>query len=877
MQLFSHDKFEETLKQEKSPLPAYRQALKSANDALREHFLGGTPVTLLVQERAHVIDVLLIRAWKHFFQTDDPGSALVAVGGYGRGELHPASDIDLLILIKPDSHDYFQNAIEKFLAFMWDLGLEIGHSVRTVDECIENASQDITVITNLMESRLLIGDQPLYEEMRTGTSADNIWPVDRFFSAKLQEQDKRHQKYHDTAYNLEPNVKEGPGGLRDIQNIAWVAKRHFGATSLQDLVKHQFLTEQEYQDLNTGQTFLWKVRFALHIHTKRGENRLLFDYQTVLAEMFAYQDDEHHRAVEHFMKDYYRTITELSRLNEMLLQHFQEAILYQDKTVDLQPINKRFRICNDFIEVTHANVFKHYPFALLEIFLHLEQRPQIKGVRAATIRLIRNHRYLIDDTFRSDLRCRSLFMEILRQPQGITHELRRMNRYGILAAYFPAFGKIVGQMQFDLFHVYTVDDHILMVLRNVRRFTVPEFAQELPFCSQLIHTIPKLEILYLGALMHDIAKGRGGDHSLLGEQDATAFCRHHGLGEFDTRLVAWLVKNHLIMSTTAQRKDISDPEVISEFATLVMDQLHLDHLYLLTVADIRGTNPSIWNGWKDALLKNLYNSTRAQLKRGLEQPVEKALYVRENQAEALQLLGDTEISDIKNLWHSLNDGYFLRHSPDEIAWHTHTILNSTNTDLPRIVIRDETLRGGTEIFIYAQDQTHLFAITAMALDQMGLNVVDARIFTTNTGFTLDTFIVLDSMGSTIHNPDRIQDIVLNLKQHLTCTNLDSMKISRRPARQLKHFSIETQVLFSCDQHNRYTIAELIATDRPGLLAQVSRAFIECNVRIHNAKIVTFGEKVEDIFFITDQENRPLEESHQFDELRTAIFKFIGKA
>ena len=874
MQIFSPAAFEQALDQAESPLAVYRDTLKAAHEALRERFLQGTPVDDLVHERARVIDALVTHAWRRFFTTPESGSALVAVGGYGRGELHPASDIDLLILIAPDSHDLYREAIEQFLTFMWDLGLEIGHSVRTVEECIENADQDITVITNLMESRLLAGDAALYEAMRTSTAPDRIWPVDEFFSAKMEEQEKRHAKYFDTAYNLEPNVKEGPGGLRDIQNIAWVAMRHFGATDLQDLVRHQFLTQQEYEDLRDGRSFLWKVRFALHILTRRGENRLLFDHQTALAEMFGYESDGGHRAVERFMKDYYRTITELSRLNEMLLQLFQEAILYRDRPVELKPINRRFRICNDFIEVTHDKVFKYYPFALLEIFLHLEQRPRIKGVRAATIRLIRDHRYLVDENFRNDLRCRSLFMEILRQPQGITPELRRMNRYGILAAYFPAFGRIVGQMQFDLFHVYTVDDHILMVLRNVRRFTVPEFARELPFCSELIATIPKLEILYLAALLHDIAKGRGGDHSLLGEEDAVEFCRHHGLGDFDTRLVAWLVRNHLVMSTTAQRKDISDPEVVSEFAETVMDQLHLDYLYLLTVADIRGTNPAIWNGWKDSLLRNLYNSTRALLKRGLQEPVEKSLYVRENQKEALQLLDDIPADQIQDLWDKLEDAYFLRHSPDEIAWHTRAILNTRDEDLPRIVVREETLRGGTEIFVYAQDQKHLFAITAMALDQMGLNIVDARIITTRSSYTLDTFIVLDSMGNSIHNPERIHEIILNLRQHLLGTRLDAMKITRRAPRQLKHFTIETQVSFSCDRHNRYTIAELITTDRPGLLARVGRAFVECNVRLHNAKIVTFGEKVEDIFFITDQNNRPLEDSGQLERLRATILKYL---
>ncbi len=874
MPLFPATDFDAALASAQSPLTVFRQTLRSASEQLQEQFLAGAPVSELVQARSRLIDELLSRAWQRCFAGAAPGCALVAVGGYGRGELHPGSDIDLLILLAPDGQQRHQEAIEKFLVFLWDMGLEVGHSVRTVEECIEQAAADITVITNLMESRLLAGDEALYQEMCRRTTPDQIWPVDAFFAAKREEQERRYHKYHDTAYNLEPNVKEGPGGLRDIQIIAWVAKRHFGAATLAELVDHGFLTPREFQELSNGQEFLWRVRYALHIVSGRAENRLLFDFQSTLAKQFGYRDDGQHLAVEKFMRDYYRTITELSRLNEMLLQLFQEAILYRNKPVQLEAINKRFRICNDFIEVTHDDVFQHYPFALLEIFLHLEQRPEIQGVRASTIRLIRAQRHLIDDSFRNDLRCRSLFMEILRQPQGITHELRRMNRYGILAAYFPAFAKIVGQMQYDLFHVYTVDDHTLMVLRNVRRFTVPEFAREFPLCSQIIKTIPKLELLYLAALFHDIGKGRGGDHSELGAEDAAVFCRHHGLSEFDTALVSWLVKNHLIMSVTAQHQDISDPEIISEFARTVGDQLHLDHLYLLTVADIRGTNPTLWNSWKDSLLKDLYQRTRDMLRRGLDRPVDKGQFIRRNQEAALQLLPAASHAQVAALWETLEEDYFLRHSPDEIAWHSQTILNAKADDLPLVVVREETQRGGTEIFLYTLDHDHLFAMTAMSLDSMGLDIVDARIITTHGGYTLDTYIVLDAMGQPIHSPEHLQDIMMGLKERLTRSTLEEMQISRRAARQLRHFSIATQITFSCDHHNRHTIAELITSDRPGLLARVGRAFVDCGVRVHNAKIATFGERVEDIFFITDRDNRPLESEDQFSQLRAAIIKYV---
>jgi len=873
---FNTHVFDEQLAVSSDPLTQFRNALQEADKTQRERFLSGVAATDIVPQRAHFIDELLTRAWRRFFNKDDQGIALIAVGGYGRSELHPYSDIDLLILLEQDNHNKFQHNIENFLTFLWDIGLNVGHSVRTIAECVQLAKDDITIATTLMESRLLIGPQELLESMREQTGPSHIWTSRDFFESKLKEQIARHHKYHDTAYNLEPNVKEGPGGLRDIQMIGWVAKRHFGATTLRDLLDHDFLTESEYQTLMTCQGFLWQIRFSLHILTSRGEDRLLFDYQRSLANQFGYKDEANRLAVEQFMKDYYRAIMELSRLNEMLLQLFQEAILLTGAPAKIIPVNKRFQIYNGFIEVTNHKVFKHYPFALLEIFLLLEERPELKGVRAATIRLIRDHRYLIDDKFRDDIRCRNLFIEFFRQAHGITHELRRMNRYGILAAYLPVFENIVGLMQYDLFHVYTVDEHILMVLRNVRRFTVPEFAHEFPYCSELIQRIPKLEILYLGALFHDVCKGHGGDHSELGANEARNFCLHHGLSQYDANFVAWLVKYHLIMSMTAQRKDISDPEVISSFAETVGDQTHLDYLYLLTVADIRGTNPSLWNNWRDALLTELYRSTKQALRRGLENPVDMAELIKATQHEALMIINNALPQDaIQSLWNELDGEYFMRHSADEIAWHTQAILSSAPSDLPHIVVREETQRGGTEIFVYTHDQDYLFAMITMTLDQLGLNILDARIFTSRHGYTLDTFIVLDLSGNAIRNAYRIHEIISTLKDQLKQPNINSIRVSRRVSRQLKHFPIPTHVNFSTDRHKRYTIAELIAADRPGLLARVGQALVKCGVRVQNAKIATIGARVEDVFFITDNNNKPLTSESQYSALRETIINYLN--
>jgi [protein-PII] uridylyltransferase len=873
---FDNPEFDSALADTDNAVAVFRSTLKTAHQQLKEAFLHGTPAAELVHRRAEIIDELLKKSWQRIIPHDDGAIALVAVGGYGRGELHPGSDIDLQILLNGDNRDIFRAPIEKFVSFLWDIGLEMGNSVRTVAECSEEAAKDITVVTNLMESRWLAGSTSLFDAMREAMSPAHIWPSQRFFQAKLLEQINRHHKYHDTAYNLEPNIKEGPGGLRDIQVIAWVAKRHFGTQTLRELVDHRFLTEAEYQTLAEGQEFLWRVRFALHTMTGRREDRLLFDYQRTLADQFGYQDGGPSLAVEQFMKRYYRTIMELSRLNEMLLQLFEEAILYGDNPGTPVIINKRFQSRKGFIEVRQTGVFHRYPFALLEIFLLLQQHPELKGVRATTIRLIRDHRHLIDDKFRDDLRHRSLFMEILRQPRGVTEQLRRMNRYGVLAAYLPAFGHIVGLMQYDLFHVYTVDEHTLTVVRNLRRFAQVEHSKEFPLCSDIMRNhIPKPEILTLAAIFHDIAKGRGGDHSALGEEESLTFCLHHGLSLYDARLVAWLVRNHLIMSMTSQRKDISDPEVITEFATLVRSPIHLNYLYLLTVADIRGTNPALWNSWKDTLLLELYTSTMRVLRRGLENPIDQAERIAEIRHEALQLLKTRKVDDsaIEQVWQDFSDDYFLRSSADEIAWHTQAIITSEAGKFPMILVRHHGKRGGTEIFIRTPIDDRLFARTTHALDQLGLSIVDARIIGSKSNLSLDTYIVLEDTGQPIGDPHREQDIYTKLQFSLT--HLDrELTLTRRQPRQFKHFAIPTEVEFSRDELSHRTILELLTVDRPGLLSRVGQALMECGVRLHNAKIATFGARVEDVFYITDKTNKPLDDETQFQCLRETIIRYL---
>ncbi len=848
---------EANLPRDADPLPRYRAALGHIRDELARRFHAGVPAEVLVHAHANTIDELLRSAWRRLELDLDPTVALVAVGGYGRRELHPASDIDLLILRAPPIRATANERIRSFVTFLWDIGLEVAHSVRTVEECVTEARRDITTATSMMEARQLDGPETLFREMREKTGPEYVWASREFFEAKWSEQQQRHHKFHDTAHNLEPNIKEGPGGLRDIQMVGWVAKRHFGADTLHELVTHEFLTESEFETLVEGQNLLWKIRFALHLLTGRREDRLLFDYQRTLAQQFGYRDSDHRLAVEQFMKLYYRTIRRLSRLNVMLLALFQEVILFDPSVAEVEPINSRFQARNRFLEVTGGDVFREEPFALLELFLILQRRPDLSGVRAATIRLVRDHRYLIDDEFRNDARAKALFLEIIRQPRGITHELRRMHLYGVLSAYLPVFGAIEGQMQYDLFHAYTVDEHALFVVGNLRAFAVPERQHEFPLCSEILRRMSKPELLYLAGLFHDIAKGRGGDHSELGAKDAWEFCIHHGMSAYDARIVSWLVAHHLLMSITAQRRDITDPEVINRFASEVSDQLHLDCLYLLTVADIRGTNPNLWNDWKDRLLRDLYEATQYALARGLENPLAKQDLIRATLEEARRLLITDGLSEsaIEAIWANLGDNYFLRSAPDEIAWHTRAIHDATPQELPLVHLRHG--RVEVEVFVYTADQDCLFAAIASTLDRLGLTILDARVITAENGMALDSFIVLEASGESIANESREAFIRETLREQLHNPANADRHPRRRTTRRLRHFSIPTQVKFDHDAANQRTIMEVVSTDRPGLLSCIGWALVDCGVSLQNAKIATFGERAEDIFYVTDQARRPL--------------------
>ena len=787
------------------------------------------------------------------------------------------SDIDILLLVRQESGGVQRERIAAFVTSLWDIGLEVGHSVRTLEECVSHAGADITVATSLMESRLLKGGQVLYRALVEATGPGRIWTSQEFFAAKWREQQERHAKYHDTAYRLEPNVKEGPGGLRDIQMIGWVAKRHFGAATLHGLVEQGFLTEEEYQSLTAGQNYLWKVRFALHLLHGRREDRLLFDAQIKLSRQAGFKDAPNNLGVEQFMQQYYRTVMQVSRLNEMLLQLFDEAILNPTRG-EAVPLSGDFADRGGFLTARSPDLFERKPGALLEMFHVLEQHPRLKGVSAETIRRIRLALPRMDADFRAEPANRALFMDILREPQGVTHELRRMNRYGVLGRYLPAFGAVVGRMQYDLFHAYTVDEHTLFVVSNLRRFALSRYDHEYPLCSRIMQALPKPEVAYLAGLFHDIAKGRGGDHSELGAVEAEQFCLDHGLTRYEARLAAWLVQNHLLLSITAQKKDISDPEVIQAFATQIGDPLHLDYLYVLTVADVRATNPDLWNSWKAGLFTELYQRASQALRHGAEAPLDKDELITETQDRARTLLAERGLDPeaVASVWQRLSEEYFLRHNPEEIAWHTEGLAARLQGDVPLVLLRQQTQRGGTAICVYSRHDDFIFGRMTAVLSQLGLTILDAGIVPLGEEASLDTYAVLEDTGAPIDDPERLAEIERVLVREINRKNASPIAVTRRAPRQVRMFTTPTIITFSDDVRNGRTVLEITAGDRPGLLSQIGQALKACGLRLQNAKITTVGERAEDVFFITDAAHHPLDDPTAREKLRDALLARIGE-
>ena len=852
-------------------LAELRCLLHAAGESFDLRYRGGEPVRLLVSERAAFMDLAVSAAWSRFHWDDR--IALLAVGGYGRGELHPHSDVDVLIVTSRRSLRRYAEDISAFVAALWDLQLKVGHSARTLGDCVTAARADITVATNLMETRTIAGNPLIEQEMQARTGPAKLWPSAQFFRAKRDEQRERHERHGNTEYNLEPNIKEAPGGLRDIQTIHWMALRHFGVGSLEPLANGDLLTRDEFEQLREAEEFLWRVRYGLHLLAGRAEECLYFDHQRALAQQFGYRDTPQSLAVEQFMQRYYRTVLTVRRLNDMLLQYLDEEILHSGKRGRILRLNERFQIRNDYLETVDPALFERDPSALLEAFVLLGEHPELGGIRSTTIRNILASQWRIDERFRDDSHNQALFVRLLECKGNLSNQLQSMSRYGILGAYLPEFGRIVGQMQHDLFHVYPVDAHTIQVVRNMRRLANQADADRFPIAAYVAKNLPKPELLYVAGLYHDIAKGRGGDHSQLGATEVALFARRHGFNEQEVRLLKWLVEHHLLMSSTSQREDIDDPDVIHRFARLVGDQIHLDYLFVLTVADMNATNPTLWNQWKGALMRQLYLATREALTRGLENPINRREWIEHSRAESLELLAADGLADAqcRAIWGAIGDDFFLKEKASVIRRCTRQVSEQGDRNpvihLENAGVEDAT---ATRVFVYTRNIGNVFPKIAGALDQLNLNVVDARLYAPGEGRTFNLFYALDDQDQAFaENAQRVRQVTRVLRQVLTEPDDVVPKPSRRVSRQLKQLTTGTAAFINPEDqgHTRITV---LTPDRPGLLAHLGRIFMAHQLQVHSAKIATLGERVEDIFYVTGEDGRPLADAERCEQLRTDI-------
>ena len=826
---------------EANPVTLLRERLKSGRSALAGDFIGQPRPARYLARHAALVDSVLIELCETLALPDD--CCLVAVGGYGRGELFPGSDVDVLLLIPQEPGPALQASVEHWVQACWDMGLEIGHSVRTTDACVDEAEGDITIETSLLEARFLWGARALYQAFRAAFSARFV-PL-RFFDAKLAEQIQRHRRLDDSAYKLEPNLKESPGGLRDLQTIHWLAQASGLACGWNKLVQAGLLMAPEARRIAGAERWLTRLRIHLHLLAQRREDRVAFDYQNELAARFGLKATPHLRADERLMQGYYRAAKLVQRANDILLQSLR-AYLQPDESAPLV-LDEDFQVRSRVLQARDPSLFLNKPNALLRAFVVYAQHAELTGFEPATLRALWRASTQIDAAFRADPVNRASFIALLRQPKGITRALRMMNRYGVLGRYIPAFGRIVGQMQHDLFHVYTVDEHILMVLRNMRRFTVPELAHEFPLASRLIGAFANPELLYLATLFHDIAKGRGGDHSELGAHDALVFCKAHGLGAQDSELVAWLVRLHLYMSRTAQKEDLSDPDVIQAFAEKMGDTRHLIALYLLTVADIRGTSPKVWNAWKAKLLDDLYHAAYARL----AGPAPQSPGIEEKKAEVrtqLALYGlSRQAAD--NLWKHLDTRYFARFETRDLAWQARMLWRRADSPQAVVCARLSPAGAGIQVLVYARDREDIFSRICGFFARIQYSIQEAKIHTTAHGYALDSFQVMDIAHRDIHYRDFLSYVEFELARDLDPARTPDAVPRYRLSRQQRHHPFTPTIQLEAQKDEEARLLSITCADRAGLLHAIAGVFLKHDINLDAARIDTLGERVEDRFSI----------------------------
>ena len=857
-----------------------RAQFREGKAALMTHFresrATAPAATRLVRALARHVDQTLLELWEHAMMP--PGAALVAVGGYGRAELYPHSDVDVLVLLPPgdelatarlagSSNDALKSSVEGFITACWDIGLEIGSSVRTVDECIAESENDVTVQTALLESRYLCGSKRVFNSFR-GAHAAAMDPK-AFLRAKMLEMHQRHQKYEDTPYSLEPNCKESPGGLRDLQVLIWVARAAGLGKGWTELSAKGLVTPFEVKQLQRNEGLLRLIRARLHMVAGRREDRLVFDLQTAVAESFGYKAPKGQRVSEVLMRRYYWAAKAVAQLNQILMMNIEERI-NGSQNAPMRPLNERFLDRAGMLEVVSDDLYEREPHAILETFLIYQQTPGINGLSARTLRALYNAREVMDGEFRRDPVTRGIFMQMLQSPEGQTHAFRLMNQTSVLGRYLWVFRRIVGQMQHDLFHVYTVDQHILMVLRNVRRFFIPEHAHEYPFCSQLASTFDDPWVLCVAALFHDVAKGRGGDHSDLGAVEVRRFCRDHGIGKEDASLIEFLVKSHLTMSRIAQKEDLSDPEVIETFAKLVGNERRLTALYLLTVADIRGTSPKVWNAWKGKLLEDLYRLTLRALggaRPNMDAEIESRKQEARHTLNLYSLLPGTEVP----LWNTLDLSYFVRHDAGDIAWHARSLFRHIDSTEPVVRARLSSLGEGLQVLVYAPDRPDLFARICGYFDSAGFNILDAKIHTTRAGYALDTFQVI-SPNLDQHYRDLISLVETQATLALKAEGALPEPSRGRLSRRVKSFPITPRVTLRPDERGQRWLLGVSTSDRSGLLYSIARVLAQHHINLQLAKITTLGERVEDTFLI---DGSALQQNRMQIEIETELLDAIS--
>jgi len=860
-----------------SPGAAYR----AAKAALLERFRSAPRVDALMRKLARMTDATLCRAWA---DCELPASlALVAVGGYGRGELAPHSDVDILVLLPDDASpaasasassalpDPLVERIERFIGMAWDLGLDLGSSVRSISQCIDEAAQDITVRTALIDARHITGDAALVRALdaRCRSALDER----EFFQAKVLEMRQRHAKYQDTPYALEPNIKESPGGLRDLQLILWITRAASLGNSWGELQTRNLVTHREATALRRNEAFLKTLRARLHVIAGRRQDILAFDLQNPLAESFGYQTSATRRASEHLMRRYYWAAKAVTQLSTILILNI-EAQLFPKTSGITRVLSERFVEKQGMLEISSDDVYEREPLAILETFLLYEKTQGVKGLSARTLRALYNARDRMDADWRRNPENRRLFLEILQQPTGITHAMRLMNQTSVLGRYLLNFRRIVGQMQHDLYHVYTVDQHTLMVLRNLRRFAIAEHAHEYPFCSQLMANFDRQWVLYTAALFHDIAKGRGGDHAALGVADAKRFCREHGITGDDAALIAWLVREHLTMSMIAQKQDTDDPEVIQRFAQIVGNERRLTALYLLTVADIRGTSPKVWNNWRGKLLADLYRATLAVLG-GAQVDANTEMQSRQQQALALLRLQTLPEGAHAALWKELDVGYFLRHDAADIAWQTRMLCRHVHTETPIVRARPSPIGQALQVLVYVKDRADLFATMCAYFASNQLSVLDARVNTTRHGYALDNFLIAHTEDHAFDMPYR--DIANLVEQQLSdylcaCDRPLPTLAKARLSRRSRTFPVTPRVDLRADERGEYYILFVSTNNRPGLLYAIARVLAEHRVGVHSARINTLGERVEDVFLL---DGAHLADNRSQIEVETGLLRAIS--